>query len=347
MSEAPLIQSATRASRIGAALGGCALAALAAAPAFSDSASLNLLTQMFAYLALATLWNLLAGFSGLVSVGQHAWVGLGGYCLFGLTMFAGAPPLIAIPLAGILAGLVALPVAGLLFRLRGSYFAIGSWVVAEVMRLLCAQVASLGGGSGASLPTGIVLGIANGRSARENAIYWTSLALVSLIVAAAYALLRSRWGLALRAIHSNEAAAASSGVEVTKTRLLVYVLAAAGASMIGALVFLQKLRISPDAAFSVNDWTAFVIFITVIGGVGRMEGPFIGVLIFFALRQTLADFGAIYLMMLGLVAIVVMLKAPQGVWGLIAERWGIEILPLQRRVFHDKTVSNAKQEIQP
>ena len=72
----------------------------------------------------------------------------------------------------------------------------------------------------------------------------------------------------------------------------------------GALIFLQKLRISPDAAFSVNDWTAFVIFITVIGGVGRIEGPFIGVVVFFVLRQTLADLGAIYLIMLGVVAIV-------------------------------------------
>jgi branched-chain amino acid transport system permease protein len=105
--------------------------------------------------------------------------------------------------------------------------------------------------------------------------------------------------------------------------------------MAGALIFLQKLRISPDAAFSVNDWTAFVIFITVIGGVGRVEGPMIGVVVFFALRQTLADLGTIYLMMLGLVAIAVMLKAPQGIWGLIAEKWGIELVPLQRRVVYD------------
>lgn len=334
------IETSTRASRISGLACLAALMALAAAPAFADSANLNLLTQIFAYLALATLWNLLAGFSGLVSIGQHAWVGLGGYCLFGLTMFAGVPPLVAIPLAGCFAALLAIPVAGLLFRLRGSYFAIGSWVVAEVMRLIASQVSALGGGSGTSLPTRIVLSMASGRQARENLIYWASLALVTSIVALTFWLLRSRWGLSLRAVHDNELAAASNGVETTRTRLVVYVLAAFGTAMIGALIFLQKLRISPDAAFSINDWTAFVIFITVIGGVGRIEGPFIGVIVFFVLRQTLADFGAIYLMMLGLVAILVMLWAPGGLWGLIADRWGLQIAPLQRRVIHATSASS-------
>ena len=341
------IEIATRGSRIGGVATAAALLALAAAPFLTDSANLNLLTQIYAYLALATLWNLLAGFSGLVSIGQHAWVGLGGYCLFGLTIFAGLHPLAAIVAAGVIAAVLAVPVAGLLFRLRGSYFAIGSWVVAEVMRLLSSQVSALGGGSGTSLPARIVTSMAASRQEREFLIYWVSLALAATIVALTVWLLRSRWGLSLRAIHNNELAATSSGVEVTKTRLLVYVLAAFGTAMIGALIFLQKLRISPDAAFSVNDWTAFVIFITVIGGVGRIEGPFIGVIVFFMLRQTLADLGAVYLMMLGLVAIIVMLKAPQGIWGLIADRWGLELAPLQRRVIYAKPRSNHPEDHKP
>ena len=110
------------------------------------------------------------------------------------------------------------------------------------------------------------------------------------------------------------------GVDVYRIKFLVYVVTALATAMLGALIFLQKLRISPDAAFSVNDWTAFVIFITVIGGVGRIEGPIVGTLVFFALRQTLADLGTIYLMMLGLVAIVIMLAAPKGVWGIVVRR---------------------------
>ena len=102
--------------------------------------------------------------------------------------------------------------------------------------------------------------------------------------------------------------------------------------MVGALIFLQKLRISPDAAFSVNDWTAFVIFITVIGGIGTIEGPIIGTIVFFALRETLADLGSVYLMMLGAVAIVVMLLAPKGIWGFVADRFGWQLFPLERRL---------------
>ena len=98
------------------------------------------------------------------------------------------------------------------------------------------------------------------------------------------------------------------------------------------VIFLQKLRITPDAAFSVNDWTAFVIFIVVIGGIGTIEGPIIGTLIYFALRETLADLGTIYLIVLGFVAIIVMLKAPKGLWGLIRARWGLELFPLSYRV---------------
>lgn len=249
MSAPALTATSTRASRIGAIVGGVALCGLAAAPFFADAAWLSLLTQIFAYLALATLWNLLAGFSGLVSVGQHAWVGVGGYCLFGLTIFAGIPALAAIPIAGCLAALLALPVAGLLFRLRGSYFAIGSWVVAEVMRLLASQATALGGGSGLSLPTRVVLDIANSRQARESLVYWVSLAMTVLVLAGVVALLRSRWGLALRALHNNELAARASGVEVTKTRLLVYVLTAFATACIGALIFFAEAADIPGRRF--------------------------------------------------------------------------------------------------
>ena len=324
-----------RGGRAGAAWALAAAVALAAAPAYASSATLGLLAQVFAYIALASLWNLLAGFSGLVSVGQQAYVGLGGYCLFALTMFAGVPPLLAIPLAGVVGAALSIPVAALLFRLRGAYFAIGSWVMAEVFRLLASQISALGGGSGASLPIRVVAAVAASRQAREFAIYWASLALALLVIGLIVWLLRSRWGLALRAIHFDEAAASANGVDVRRVKFVVYGLAAFGTSMAGALIFLQKLRISPDAAFSVNDWTAYVIFMTVIGGVGRIEGPVVGAIVFFALRLTLSDLGSLYLLMLGVVAIAAMLKAPKGLWGAFAEKTGFEFAPLGQRVVYD------------
>lgn len=326
------VEHASRSSRIGTAIVAVAVVALAAAPWWADRASLRLLSEIYAYVALASLWNLLAGYAGLVSVGQQAYVGLGAYVLFGLAMLAGVHPLAAIPLAALAAAIVAIPVAALMFRLRGHYFAIGTWVMAEVFRLLASQVAALGGGSGTSLPIPVVLSIAASRQMREFTIYWIALAQAVVILAAIVWLLRSRYGLALTAIRDSELGARSNGVDVARIKYAVYVAVAFGTAMVGALIFLQKIRISPDTAFSVNDWTAFVIFITVIGGIGRIEGPIVGTVVFFLLRQTLADLGAIYLLILGVVAIAVMLKAPKGIWGLLADHYGWQVFPLQRRL---------------
>ncbi len=327
--------SVTRSSnvvKLAAVLGLLVLIVLIAAPLWAGRADMRLMGELFLYLALASLWNLMAGYAGLVSVGQQAYVGFGGYMLFALTIFGGAHPLVAIALAGLLGAVIAVPVAVLIFRLRGAYFAIGTWVIAEVFRLSFAQVSALGGGSGSSLPVGIVRSLADSRAGREHLSYWLALGSAVAVIAAVFLFLRSRNGLALTAIRDNELAAGSLGIDIWRTKFVVYIVTAALTTMIGALIFLQKLRISPDAAFSVNDWTAFVIFIVVIGGIGTLEGPIIGTLIFFLLRETLADLGTIYLMVLGAVAIVIMLKAPNGICGLIRNRFDIELFPLSYRV---------------
>ncbi len=330
------VEHATQSSRIGVVLAAATLIVLVLAPYWGDRQTLRLLAEMLTFAALASLWNLLAGYAGLVSVGQQAFVGLGGYLLFAFAVLLNVHPVAAILIAGPIGALVAVPVALLIFRLRGAYFAIGTWVVAEVFRLLASQVSALGGGSGISLPAAVVIAMAPSRQMREFEIYWLAVALTTAVLAAIVALLRSRHGLALTAIRDNELAAQSNGINVWQIKFIVYVLTAFGTSMIGALIFLQKLRISPDMAFSVNDWTAFVIFITVIGGIGRIEGPIIGTIIFFLLRQTLADLGSLYLLMMGAVAIVVMLWAPKGLWGIFAERLGWQAMPLRRHLVLEK-----------
>ncbi|MEM9212274.1 MAG: branched-chain amino acid ABC transporter permease [Pseudomonadota bacterium] len=326
------VSRSTPAARVAAVSGALVLILLIAAPWWAGRADMRLMGELFLYLALASLWNLMAGYAGLVSVGQQAFVGFGGYMLFALTIFAGLPPLVAIAAAGLLGALASIPVAVLIFRLRGAYFAIGTWVIAEVFRLGFAQISALGGGSGSSLPVTIVRSLASSRDMREALSYWLALGAAVLVVAAIYLFLRSRQGLALTAIRDNELAAGSLGIDIWRTKFVVYMVTSALTSMIGALIFLQKLRISPDAAFSVNDWTAFVIFIVVIGGIGTIEGPIIGTLVFFALRETLADLGTVYLIALGVVAIVMMLKAPKGIWGVIRSRYDLQLFPLGYRV---------------
>ena len=326
-----VIQS-TKTSKAALLIGCLLVLVLASVPYWAGRGDMRLLSEIFLYLTLASLWNLLAGYAGLVSVGQQAFVGLGGYCLFALAIFGGIHPLAALPLLAFIGALLALPVALLIFRLHGAYFAIGTWVIAEVFRLSFAQISALGGGSGTSLPIAIVKSIASSRAMRDSVSYWAALFVCVLVLAIIYLWLRSRNGISLTAIRDNELAASSLGIDIWWTKLKVYIVTAAMTSVVGGLIFLQKLRISPDAAFSVNDWTAYVIFMVVIGGIGTIEGPIIGTLLYFILRGFFADLGTIYLMILGLFAIVIILKSPRGIWGYIQDKYDISLFSLSRRV---------------
>jgi branched-chain amino acid transport system permease protein len=326
---------ATRASRAGGSIALILFAVLASLPFWADSSWLRLFAEFACFLVLAQMWNLLAGYGGLVSVGQQAFVGLGGYALVVLANHTTLNPFLCLPLAGLIAALLAVPTALVVFRLHGGYFAIGTWVVAEVYRLLFANASFLGGGSGTSLMA--LRGIP--KATRESITFWIALVLAFGSVALVYWLLRSRQGLALTAIRDSEIAAASQGIDVRAVKFLVYVIAALGAGLAGALYFLSNLRISPDAAFGVN-WTAYIIFIVVIGGIGTIEGPIVGTVIYFLLREFFGDFGTWYLMTLGLVAIVVMVKFPKGLWGYAMQRLDLRFFPVQRRVqFLEKETS--------
>ncbi len=326
------VERTTRASRSFAWFGAAALVALAALPWWGGPGDLRLVAEMAYYLALAQLWNLLAGYAGLVSVGQQAFVGIGAYAFFYLAGAQGLNAWVAIAIAGPVAGLISIPVALVVFRLRGAYFAVGTWVVAEIFSLSASLIQDLGAGSGMSLTPAIVRQIGATRDARDFAEYWLSLGVFCVVFAIVYALLRSRHGLALTAIRDSEPASASLGVNTYRTKLMIYVVTAACTGLTGAVIFLQKLRISPEAAFSVNDWTVVVIFMVVIGGIGTLEGPFVGMLIYFGLRELLADYGTWYLILLGVVAVVIMLTAQEGLWGLVARRFDLHLFSVRRHL---------------
>jgi branched-chain amino acid transport system permease protein len=316
---------------------------LAVLPAFAGRAALQDLFFVFTMLALAQYWNLLAGYAGLVSIGQQAFIGLGAYTLFASTLLFEIDALPAILIGGVVAAVLAVPTALIVFRLRGAYFAIGTWVAAEVYRLILAQMKALGGGTGTSLGpdvTNAMFGVewiadlfgVRVAAARDIATYWIALLLLVLTLFAIYRLLRSRPGLALAAIRDSEIAAEGLGVDGYRTRLVVYVMTAFGTGLAGALIYLQKARISPDAAFSVLDWTAYVIFIVVIGGIGTLEGPIIGAIVLYFLQDYLSSLGTWYLITLGVLAILVMLIAPKGLWGFVAHRYDLQLFPLRRRL---------------
>jgi branched-chain amino acid transport system permease protein len=300
----------------------------ATAPFWGASDLTITLVEFFYFLALAQMWNLLAGYGGLISIGQQAFVGIGAYSLVGLVVFGGLNPFIGVFAAGIFAGLVAWPSSKLLFRLQGPYFAIGSWVLAEVFRLALANYTQLGGGSGISITESVS---ELDSWWREALTYWLSLIVGVGSVIAVYVLLRSSQGLALTAVRDSEPASESLGVSVGKIKMSVYVVAAIGTGIIGALIFLTKLRVSPDAAFSI-EWSALIIFIVIIGGVGTIEGPLIGTIIYFLLRNFLADYGSWYMILLGAIAILTMLFMRQGIWGWVSQKFDLHLFPVQRRL---------------
>jgi branched-chain amino acid transport system permease protein len=333
----------TPASRVAAILGAILIIVLLALPFFAGRGTIQDMFFILTMLVLAQFWNLLAGYGGLVSIGQQAFVGMGAYALFGAVILWRLDPVLSILLAGVAALVIAVPTAFFAFRLNGAYFAIGTWVIAEVVRLLAAQWKTLGGGTGTSLPRDATrdmwfvemientLGVRSA-AARDILAYWLALILAIATIGGIYWLLRTRRGLALAAVRDNTEAAKSVGVDADRMKWVVFLASAFGTGLAGGLIYMQKARISPDAAFSVTDWTAYVIFIVVIGGIGTIEGPIIGVLVFFALQSLLADFGSWYLITLGVLAIVIMLVAPRGLWGLLSERTGLHLFPIRRRL---------------
>ena len=347
------VETKTRASKIAFYGGIAALIVAVALPFFAGRATIQDMFFILTMLVLAQWWNLLAGYGGLVSVGQQAFVGMGAYAMFGMVILAGWDPVPSILIAGLAALILAIPTAFFAFRLQGAYFAIGTWVIAEVTRLSVAQWKQLGGGTGTSLPrsaTKNMWGVewikdlldVKTSAARDILAYWLALILAVLTIGFIYWLLRSRRGLGLSALRDNFTAAKSLGVDAGAIKWFVFLISALGTGLAGGLIYMQKARISPDAAFSVLDWTAYVIFIVVIGGIGTIEGPIIGVIVFFLLQNMLADYGSWYLLILGVIGIAIMLFAPKGLWGLFSQKTGIQIFPVQRRLVHKNQNSEDK-----
>ena len=339
----PRVQTRTTTSSIALAVAAILIVAAFALPAFASRALIQDLFFILTMLTLAQFWNLLAGYGGLVSIGQQAFVGIGGYAMFAVVILWGYDPVPAILIGGVAALALAVPFGFFAFRLHGAYFAIGTWVLAEVVRLVVAQWRAVGGGTGTSLPRDAtaqimftpfieeLFGVRN-PAARDILAYWLALVLAIAAIGGIYWLLRTRRGLALAAVRDNLEAAQSVGVNAAVTQWIVFLAAALGTGLTGALIYMQKARISPDAAFSVNDWTAYVIFIVVIGGIGTIEGPIVGVLVFFLLQSLLAQYGTWYLIVLGLIGVLVMLFAPRGLWGLLSDRTGLQLFPIRRRL---------------
>ncbi len=301
---------------------GLALLACLAGPWLFDLNRLTMMTDFFILLVMALMWNLLAGYADIISIGQQAFVGTGAFAFYGFAVLGGLDPFLSAALAALVTLVMGVPAMAFVFRLRMAYLAVGTWVVADVLMLIAGKLPGFGGGSGVSLPIRIVKAFGATLAARTHTIYFLALGLAVLAFVTTWALLRSRIGLGLTAMRDNEEAAGAAGVDLLRGRILCFLWTAPFLGLAGVLVTLQKLRISPGASFSLIDWTINVIFIVVIGGIGSLEGPILGAVVFFVLREYLADFGSWYLILLGAISIAMMLTEPRGLWGLF-RRFGV------------------------
>lgn len=298
--------------------------ALAAVPYVAARAETALI-DLFLFVALASLWNLLAGFAGLTSFGQQAYLGVGAYALYAYAS-AGVDPAVGVVLAALTAAAVALPVSALVLRFTAGYFAVATWVVAEVLRLLVTVSPRVGGNTGVSLP-----GTGDYPLVLWRAVtYWWALALMVACVAGIGLLMRSRFGLDARAVAAEPVAAAAAGVAVGRVRRTAYLVSALGTGAVGAVLFCHALYVQPAAIFGAQ-YSVYLLFMVLIGGIGTIEGPVLGALLFFGLQQVMAGYGPWYLVLLGAIAVLVTLFAPRGLWGAAAAHRNFSLLPLGYR----------------
>ena len=302
------------------------LVVLGFGPAYLGPYLTDRLTTLFIYVILAAMWNALAGYAGLVSVGQQAFFGLGAYLAIRLS-YAGINVYLALVLAPLIVGLLSLPLSSSALRLRGGEFAIGMWVIAELAHLLVNLDGLVQGETGISL----IAISAFAPDARRAYNYWLALAVMTVLVGIVFFLLRSRTGAAIQAIRDNEEAAASIGVRVFATKRLIFVLAAVGCAAAGTLTLSTLISFQPKTYFSVQ-WSAYMLFMTLVGGIGTFEGPIIGAVLFFVVETFFGGSGVWYLIGLGASALLFSLFLPRGIWGTLSDRFGIQLMPVGYRL---------------
>jgi branched-chain amino acid transport system permease protein len=267
--------------------------------------------ELCCYIAVAQMWNLLAGYGGMVSVGQQAFVGVAAYMLFVMAQLWGINPFVAVMLAMIAPAILAIPTYGLLHRLDGPYFAIGTWVIAEVMRLATSVFGYVNAGAGMSLR------VMTSYPADQRALGVSVLCALMLLltVGGSYALLRSRYGLALIAIRDNPIAARAMGIDIALYKTLTFGVSALFTGIAGALSAIVVQFVAPDSFTFLLSVALFVGL--VVGGVGSIPGALVGGL-FVLFVPNLAEqvskglAGAVY----GIILILVIYVMPSGAAGL-------------------------------
>jgi branched-chain amino acid transport system permease protein len=275
-------------------------------PIVSDPYTISLLYTLFIYVALAQSWNLLGGYTGLVSLGQAAFFGLGAYTAALLLTFTGVPFFVSIVASGLVATAFAVAIAVPVFRFRGIYFAIGTLVLAEALRLWMINWSVTGGAQGINLPLNNL--------PDPNTFYYIGLVLAAGATGVLALILHTKLGIGLRAIRDNEDAAQNLGVNTFRVKLYAFAISAFIAGLTGGVHAAYLGTIEPYSIFSLT-WTIAAVNIVIIGGIGMLVGPLIGAIFVTILSESLAGYQTIQLIITGVILILVIRFLPLGIWG--------------------------------
>ena len=275
----------------------------------------------FVYLSLSQMWNLLTGYSGLLSLGQQAFIGLSGYTVAVMTNYYGVNIWLSVIIGGLFSVILALIMSLFIFRMKGIHFAIGTWIFAEILLQWFSNWKFVKYGMG--------LFIKPSNPPSMTAMYYAAfiIGIGSFIVT--YIILRSNIGLGLMAMRDNEAVSESMGVEIFRSKLFCFLVASFITGATAGVLYVFQMFIQPYEAFSIN-WTVILVFITIIGGIGTIEGPIVGSIIYVLLSQWLAEYTQVSMIMLRIIAITIILVAPRGIMGTLNEKLGFEIIGARR-----------------
>ena len=271
---------------------------------------------VFLYLAMANMWNLLGGYSGLVSLGQPAFVGLGGYMTAVIAMI-GLSPFLGVLAGGAAGGAFALLISIPVFRMRGMYFAVGTLVMASALELWFLQWIPPGAALGTWGGSGLAIKAASEFTTWQ--LYYSALIVGVGSMVLLRLVLNSKIGLGLIAIRDNETTASTSGVNVFRLKLYSFLISAIITGIAGGGYYLYQGYIGPSAAFSI-EWTIILLSACILGGIRTFNGPFVGVVITVELQQFLARYTGIDLLVMGAIVVLVITVAPKGVLGMIQGR---------------------------
>jgi branched-chain amino acid transport system permease protein len=314
------------------------IAALLSLPAWGSSYMIMIVTLMGIYITLGQMWNMLAGYSNLISLGQQMYIGVGAFTLAVFSNNFGVPLILGLILGGAVSVVIAVGLSYLLLRMRGMYFAIATWMFAEAMVLVFVNLPFLGKGQG--------LFVVAARALNDVQKYYFSIALVIIVTFVVVLLLRSKLGIGLFAIRDNDTAAQTLGAPFFRLKLTCMIVSSFITGVAGGVYYIIIVWIQPYAAFSIN-WTVAAVFIVVIGGIGTIAGPIIGGVIYVFLSQylsTLSEIGSLNMVILGVIAVAVIIAAPKGIIGTLQGRFGFEIISVRRWMKDFETLPDPAME---